>query len=79
MKQTLVCNSMFISDDTSIIILAREWGIRLLCTKKVSVLSGRSEARPSHASRCSRSTPLRERVVFHMVHALLKPRTLLLV
>ena len=54
--QTLANNCIFISDDRSVIVLAREWGSSFCATQNASVSTARSEVCLSYTSGCSRST-----------------------
>ena len=54
--QTLANDSIFINEDRSVIVLAREWASCSCATQNASASTERSEARQSHTSRCSRST-----------------------
>ena len=72
---TLANNSIFIGDDRSIIVLAREWGIRLLCNAERVCVDGTFRSAPvTHFQLLSFHVLCKNGQSFPVVHALLKDK-----
>ena len=72
---TLADNSIFISDDRSVIVLAREWGIRLLCNAERVCVDGTFRSAPvTHFQLLSFHVLCKNGQSFPVVHALLKDK-----
>ena len=73
--QTLANNSIFISDDRSVIVLAREWGIKLLCNAERVCVDGTFRGAPiTHFQMLSFHVLCKNGSSFPVVHALLKDK-----
>ena len=72
---TLANNSVYIGDDRSVIVLAREWGIRLLCNAERVCVDGTFRSAPvTHFQMLSFHVLCKNGSSFPVVHVLLKDK-----